>query len=565
MADTSDFLTMIEEIRGTGAVDVAPVDGIYWDLTIAPTGENDAPGKYGHMREMYTELAGPTGSYNDFVVKYVEFIGKYADVLVHAGVLATSAAIAEEAMNSAVSASNATAVTAEAIAADKAAIDSRLDAVQANGNTVEYNLNSVADNAIDIGTVAALKEQLTAVIALTTSMEEVNANSINTDAVASISADVQAVADGLLDVRKVSTAINAISRVAAVDTEVTRLAVEPAFSRMMEAEDNSYKAEIESWHAEARKRTAESYAMEGVGIPVKLWSSVGDGTYTYVETLDYSSKHFSYVATGGLRSFLGYFPATNNEMPADGDVGEYWIVSEPGDVDGTVSPALVERDELRWEEGGNEWAIYRNVTPFSRLYDVPENVSNAQSKSERGVADGYVPLNSDALISAQYLPSYVDDAVEVATKVDLPAEGEEGKIYVVVADEGNGDDTSTYRWTGSAYALIHDTMSAADIKSLYENNADTNVYTDADTDKVGYISVTQDVDLDTIESDTASNNAKETNVTTDITISTTAAVVTVESSDGTNGDIAAANSDNAGIMSKDMFNKLNAIDVVVEW
>lgn len=65
----------------------------------------------------------------------------------------------------------------------------------------------------------------------------------------------------------------------------------------------------------------------------------------------------------------------------------------------------------------------------------------------------------------------------------------------------------------SHWAVIQTNLTAASIKTQYESNADTNAYTDADAAKVGFITVTQAVDLDTIESDTATNNAKVTNAT----------------------------------------------------
>jgi len=46
-------------------------------------------------------------------------------------------------------------------------------------------------------------------------------------------------------------------------------------------------------------------------------------------------------------------------------------------------------------------------------------------------------------------------------------------------------------------------MSDAEIKTAYENNADTNAFTDAEQTKLGHISVTQAVDLDQMESDIA--------------------------------------------------------------
>lgn len=104
-----------------------------------------------------------------------------------------------------------------------------------------------------------------------------------------------------------------------------------------------------------------------------------------------------------------------------------------------------------------------------------------------GQANGVVPLDANALIGSQYLPSYVDDTVEVANYASLPVTGEVGKIYIVVADENSGGDTSSYRWTGTVYALVSNTLNSADVKALYEANANTNPYTDTEQTKLGGI------------------------------------------------------------------------------
>lgn len=73
-----------------------------------------------------------------------------------------------------------------------------------------------------------------------------------------------------------------------------------------------------------------------------------------------------------------------------------------------------------------------------------------------GVANGVTPLDSTGKVASTYLPSYVDDVVEYATKAAMTAvtPGETGKIYVVIADESNGGKTWQYRWSGSAYTAI---------------------------------------------------------------------------------------------------------------
>lgn len=135
----------------------------------------------------------------------------------------------------------------------------------------------------------------------------------------------------------------------------------------------------------------------------------------------------------------------------------------------------------------------------------------------KGQPLGLAELDAAGLVPVSQLPSYVDDVIEVATYADLPVIGESGKIYIVVADETSNGDTSSYRWTGTAYARVSNSLTAADVKLLYESNADTNAYTDAEQVKVGHITITQAVDLDTIESDTILNNSHRTSNGTDHT------------------------------------------------
>lgn len=65
-----------------------------------------------------------------------------------------------------------------------------------------------------------------------------------------------------------------------------------------------------------------------------------------------------------------------------------------------------------------------------------------------GAPDGIAPLDGDAKVPSAYLPSYVDDVLEYATKGAFPTIGESGKIYVAL------DSNLTYRWSGSTYVEV---------------------------------------------------------------------------------------------------------------
>ena len=99
---------------------------------------------------------------------------------------------------------------------------------------------------------------------------------------------------------------------------------------------------------------------------------------------------------------------------------------------------------------------------------------------EKGQPNGVAELDANGLVPSTQLPSYVDDVIEVSTYADLPVEGEAGKIYIVVEDETSNGDTITYRWTGTVYAMVSNTLDASDVKALYEANPDTNEYSDAE-------------------------------------------------------------------------------------
>lgn len=86
---------------------------------------------------------------------------------------------------------------------------------------------------------------------------------------------------------------------------------------------------------------------------------------------------------------------------------------------------------------------------------------------EKGAADGVAPLNSSSKIDAIYLPSYVDDVVEVADYASLPIPGEDGKIYVTL------DTNKIYRWSGSLYIEIAENKSIwGSITGLLSNQLD---------------------------------------------------------------------------------------------
>ena len=87
----------------------------------------------------------------------------------------------------------------------------------------------------------------------------------------------------------------------------------------------------------------------------------------------------------------------------------------------------------------------------------------------------------------------------------------------------------------------------------------TNLFlTTAERTKLGYITVTQAVDLDTMEADVAVNNAKVSNVTTDLSTAYSATEVVIGSSDGIDTIIVGATATTAGILTAAKLLEINA-------
>lgn len=96
--------------------------------------------------------------------------------------------------------------------------------------------------------------------------------------------------------------------------------------------------------------------------------------------------------------------------------------------------------------------------------------------SEKGANSGVATLGADGKVPSSQLPSYVDDVLEGylnatdgkfykenSYTTEIPAEA--GKIYVDLATE------KTYRWGGSAYTVISDTIALGETQgTAYEGS-----------------------------------------------------------------------------------------------
>jgi hypothetical protein len=163
--------------------------------------------------------------------------------------------------------------------------------------------------------------------------------------------------------------------------------------------------------------------------------------------------------------------------------------------------------------------------------DLQTSLDNKIETSEKGAANGVATLDANSKIPSSQVPAIaITDVFEVADIAARDAltigsgdgEVQEGDVVIVTdasADPAITAGAASYIYDGSAYKLLKAgdevlsvngetgvvTLDADDISDA----ATTNKFaTQGQLDKVDFLTVTQAVDLDTLESDVATNNAK---------------------------------------------------------
>ena len=91
-------------------------------------------------------------------------------------------------------------------------------------------------------------------------------------------------------------------------------------------------------------------------------------------------------------------------------------------------------------------------TTYATTKAVVDGLATKLNTSLKGASNGLAELDSGGKVPTAQLPSYVDDVLEYPNIGALPATGSAGIIYVTL------DDNKIYRWSGTAYTVISDTI-----------------------------------------------------------------------------------------------------------
>ena len=151
---------------------------------------------------------------------------------------------------------------------------------------------------------------------------------------------------------------------------------------------------------------------------------------------------------------------------------------------------------------GSSWiAAYASASGGLQNVNNLSDVSNAVTATQNlGVEIGVDVQAYSAVLDATTASFLAADQTKLGG-ISIGAEVNPALISQAEVEAGVGTTERTFNALRIAQAVtaLSPPMSDADVKTAYENNADTNAFSDAEQTKVGNITVTQAVDLDTIE------------------------------------------------------------------
>lgn len=133
---------------------------------------------------------------------------------------------------------------------------------------------------------------------------------------------------------------------------------------------------------------------------------------------------------------------------------QYEQIQNPSNTELYLVPEVV--DTVPTEDSTN---TITSGAVYNAIHNITAADVNAIPITEKDANNGVATLNSSGKIPSHQLPSYVDDVLEYGSFNDFPATGENGKIYIAL------DTNKTYRWSGSAYVEISESLALGETSS----------------------------------------------------------------------------------------------------
>ncbi len=158
----------------------------------------------------------------------------------------------------------------------------------------------------------------------------------------------------------------------------------------------------------------------------------------------------------------------NLEIPDGGDIADIADINEnfskidifAGEKNENIEDLQAQINEKLEKDGYTGTAMdLKHLIEAVAIGEPLPAIVELERKENKGIADGYVPLNSSTLIDPIFLPSYVDEMIEgyysegifysdIAHTIIITPEI--NKIYIDLTNEG----TNSYRWSGTEYRFV---------------------------------------------------------------------------------------------------------------
>lgn len=153
----------------------------------------------------------------------------------------------------------------------------------------------------------------------------------------------------------------------------------------------------------------------------------------------------------------------------------YWIATrdttpEPTNVvsvNGMTDNVVLTKSDIGLSNADNTSDINKPISSATQVVvdSLTASIAGKESTSNKGQNNGYASLDESGKVPTIQLPSFVDDVVEYVSLISFPATGESGKIYVAT------DTNLTYRWSGSAYVNISQSLALGEtISTAYQGD-----------------------------------------------------------------------------------------------
>lgn len=499
-----DFINILREIRGSAAPGEPLTDGIWYELTAADKNGND--GIYGDILAKYGIVTESAGTF-DQAVAILENLNVEITTIA-AGLPATSALV--------------NGVWQLGIPEGTAGIDGT------NGFTPDISIqyNDIDGNVYYTVTVDGVETINEVLLNLDTLVDQRVIANVDVQTTLDAKQEVvdavavaQAIADGLdANVDDKITELN--------DHTITKIAELDSVSINEKQEISDYAdTKVAEYDANALVKTTQyndNHDAKLAAYNSNDSTKISQYNANHVDRLDelnyaYADRIVDLIKTQKVLGIIDRFDAVEPTQTAT-----FLATGDPYD--------LYYLNGVLMEEGVDFTIVNETIIDLTNSISAHDTILQINSNilgdllvnedvlfwDHVGVANGVASLDANGLVPSTQLPSYVDDVLEFATVADLPVAGELDKIYVVIADETtDSGGTSTYRWTGTVYAKITDTMSAADVKALYESNSDTNAFTDVEKAKLLAIEEGATADQTDVEIEALYEGLADTNKYTD--------------------------------------------------